>query len=73
MPPEKPRVSAADITSWLTAFLFELSGLNTFTKELKYADLDEPSKAEVQTLITQLRKVAKDTAERADRLQAVAS
>jgi hypothetical protein len=73
VPPEKPQVSAANITSRLTALLFELSVLNTFTKQLKYADLDEPSKAEVQTLITQLRKVSKDAAERADRLQAVAS
>jgi hypothetical protein len=73
VPPEKPQVSAANITSRLTALLFELSALNTFTKQLKYADLDEPSKAEVQTLITQLRKVSKDAGERADRLQAVAS
>jgi len=73
VPPEKPEVFAADITSRLTALLFELSTLNTFTKQLKYADLDEPSKAEVQTLITQLRKVSKDAGERADRLQAAAS
>ena len=66
-------MSAADITSRLTALLFELSTLNAFTKQLRYADLDEPSKAEVQTLITQLRKVSKDAAERADRLQAAAS
>ena len=73
VPPEKPEVSAADITSRLTILLSELSALNAFTKQLKYADLDEPSKSEVQTLITQLRKVSKDAAERADRLQAVAS
>jgi hypothetical protein len=73
VPPEKPQVSAVDITSRLTVLLSELSALNTFTKQLKYADLDEPSKAEIQTLITQLRKISKDAAERADRLQAVAS
>ena len=73
VPPEKPQVSATDITSRITVLLSELSVLNTFTKQLKYADLDEPSKVEVQTLITQLRKVSKDAAERADRLQAVAS
>jgi hypothetical protein len=73
VPPKKPQVSAADITARLTVFLAELSELNAFTKRLKYADLDEPSKTEVQTLITQLRKVSKDAAERADRLQAVAS
>jgi hypothetical protein len=72
-PPEKPQISAADITARLTVLLSELSVLNAFTKRLKYADLDEPSKAELQTLITQLRKVSKDAAERADRLQAVAS
>jgi hypothetical protein len=73
VPPEKPQVSAADITSRLAVLLSELSSLNAFTKRLRYADLDEPSKAEVQTLITQLRKISKDAAERADRLQAVAS
>jgi len=73
VPPEKPPVSASDITARLAVFLFELSALNTFTKQLKYAGLDEPAKAEVKTLITQLRKISKDAAERADRLQEVVS
>ena len=73
VPPDKPQVSAADITARITVLLSELPALNTFTKQLKYADLDEPSKAEVQTLITVLRKGSKDFGERADRLQAVAS
>jgi hypothetical protein len=72
VPPEKSQISAADFTSRLTVLLCELGALNTFTKQLNYADLDEPSRTEVQTLITQLRKISKDAAERADRLQAVA-
>jgi hypothetical protein len=71
--PVKPLVSAADITARLTVLLSELSTLNTFTKQLRYADLDELSKAEVQTLIAHLRKVSKDADERANRLQEVAS
>lgn len=71
VPLEIPKASAADITACLAVLLSKLSALNAFTKQLKYADLDEPSKTEIQTLITQLRKVSKDAAERADRLQAV--
>jgi hypothetical protein len=67
--PEKPTRTASDITAGLTVFLSELGALNAFTKQLKFAELDEQSKEEVRTLIVQLRKVSKDAAERADRLQ----
>jgi hypothetical protein len=49
--------------------LSEFSALNAFTKQLNFAELDGPSKDEVRTLIALLRKVSKDAAERADRLQ----
>jgi hypothetical protein len=67
--PEKPTRTASDITARLTVLLSELGALNAFTKQLKFAELDEPSKEEVRTLIVQLRKVSKDAAERADRLE----
>jgi hypothetical protein len=70
VPLQKREVSAADLRSRLTVLLSEIGALNAFTKQLKYLDMDEPSKQEVQTLIAQLRKVSKDAAERADRLQA---
>ena len=67
--PETPTRSAAEITARLTVFLSEFGALNAFTKQLKFAEMDEPSKEEVRTLIVQLRKVSKDAAERADRLE----
>jgi uncharacterized Zn finger protein (UPF0148 family) len=67
--PEKPTRTASDITARLTILLSELCALNAFTKQLKFDELDEPSKEDVRTLIVQLRKISQDAAERADRLQ----
>jgi hypothetical protein len=71
--PQKLAYTACDITARLTLLLSELSELNGFTKQLKFAALDEPSKDEVRALITLLRKISKDSADRADRLQAAAA
>jgi hypothetical protein len=67
--PEKFAYTASDITARLTVLLAELGALNAFTKQLNFAELDAPAKAEVRTLIALLRKVSKDAGERADRLQ----
>jgi uncharacterized Zn finger protein (UPF0148 family) len=67
--PAQPKCTASCITARITVLLSEFSALNAFTKQLKFAELDGPSKDEVRTLIALLRKVSKDAAERADRLQ----
>jgi hypothetical protein len=71
--PEKLAYTASDITARVTALLSELGMLNAFTKQLKFAELNESSKGEVRTLIALLRKVSKDSAERADRLENAAA
>ena len=71
--PEKLAYTASDITARLTVLLSELGMLNAFTKQLKFAELNESSKGEVRTLIALLRKVSKDSAERADRLENAAA
>jgi hypothetical protein len=71
--PEKLAYTAPDITARLTVLLSEFGVLNAFTKQLRSAELDETSKDEVRTLIALLRKISKDAAERADRLQKAAA
>jgi hypothetical protein len=71
--PEKLEYTASDITARVTVLLSELGMLNAFTKQLKFAELSESSKGEVRTLIAVLRKVSKDSAERADRLEKAAA
>jgi hypothetical protein len=69
-PPQQPTVSASGITARLTALLAELGALSAFTKGVKSRELDSESRTEVETLIASLRKISKDAAERADRLEA---
>jgi hypothetical protein len=71
--PEKLEYTASDITARVTVLLSELGMLNAFAKQLKFAELSESSKGEVRTLVAVLRKVSKDSAERADRLENVAA
>jgi alkylated DNA repair dioxygenase AlkB len=62
--------TVSDFTAVLTEMFTKLSALNALTKEIKTGELDTPTRDQVHTLIASLRKISKDTAERADRLEA---
>jgi hypothetical protein len=64
--------SASDITAILTTLSSELGlKLSPFTKAIgKASELGQQDQTEIQTLISSLRKISKDLAERADRLDA---
>jgi hypothetical protein len=67
-----PEPTASNITAILTTLSLELGlKLSPFTKSIeKASELNRPDQTDIQTLICSLRKISKDLAERADRLDA---
>jgi hypothetical protein len=67
--PEVAEITVAQMTAKLTLMRGEFSELNAITKRVRAAALDAAAQAEVRMLITCLNQIAREAAERAERLQ----